>query len=164
MDFFEDIHAAWLFFKNLGVVMGHLYWLIIIFIVLILLGGLLLARFDNKSAWKSIYLAFITALTIGYGDVTPHTHRAKVVSVMIGLLGLIITGLIVAAAIKSAEATIEEIEMLPVEDLERRPLGYQGAVPMLRYPDPASIQEKARQIDSALKPAVDAEVPDDELY
>ncbi|WP_432798653.1 potassium channel family protein [Poriferisphaera sp. WC338] len=122
MSITDDIHAVWLFLKNMGIIFGHLYWLVIIVVAMVFMGGMLLARADNKPIWKSIYLAFITALTIGYGDITPHTHRAKVISIFIGLLGLVITGVVVAAAIKAAETTIEEIEMLPVEDIEKHPL------------------------------------------
>ncbi|QQE09959.1 two pore domain potassium channel family protein [Planctomycetota bacterium] len=120
--FQEDLYAVWLFLSNLGIVIKHLYWLILIFIFCIFIGGMLLAVFDQKSFWKSIYLAFITALTIGYGDVTPHTHRAKFVSVIIGLIGLVVTGVVVAAAIKAAEATIEELESRPVIDIEHHPV------------------------------------------
>ena len=53
---------------------------------------------------------------------TPHTRPAKFVSIIVGLLGLIVTGVVVAAAIKAAEVTIEEVEMLPVEDIRHKPL------------------------------------------
>ena len=118
----DDLGTVWLFIKNLGIVFKHLYWLVIVFVVLITVGGLFLSRFDQKPLFKSIYLAFITALTIGYGDVTPHTRPAKFVSIVVGLLGLIVTGVVVAAAIKAAEVTIEEVEMLPVEDIQNKPL------------------------------------------
>ena len=61
----SDLKTVWLFLTNLGIVFKHLYWLVIIFLVLITIGGLLLSRFDQKPLFKSIYLAFITALTIG---------------------------------------------------------------------------------------------------
>ncbi|QDU32179.1 Ion channel [Poriferisphaera corsica] len=120
-----DVHAVWLFLSNLYMVFSHLYWLLILFMLCILMCGVLLSIFDQKSLGKSIYLAFITALTIGYGDVTPHTHRAKVVSIAVGLIGLVVTGVVVAAAIKAAESTIEEIEMRPLlEDMEQESEGY----------------------------------------
>ena len=54
----------------------------------------MLSFLENMSFGRATYFTFITALAIGYGDVTPATAGGKVVSVLIGLLGLIILGIV----------------------------------------------------------------------
>lgn len=66
-------------------------------------GGLALSLFDGKTIAEGQYLAFITATTIGYGDLSPETWPARCASIWIGINGLILTGVVVAFAVKALE-------------------------------------------------------------
>ena len=46
----------------------------------------------------ALYLAFIIALTIGYGDIAAATAAGRVTSVFIGILGLFFTGLVIGVS------------------------------------------------------------------
>jgi hypothetical protein len=89
--------------------------LALLWFVIALLGGLLVAAgciqglLDRRRISQALYLAFITALTIGYGDIVPRTKLSKLLSVLIGIIGVVLTGLIVAAAVYAAEATIQQV-------------------------------------------------------
>jgi hypothetical protein len=50
---------------------------------------------------ESIYFAFVTALTIGYGDLAPKTFLARVLAICIGLCGVLLTALIAAVAVRA---------------------------------------------------------------
>jgi voltage-gated potassium channel len=63
---------------------------------------------EGVSIGNSMYLSFITAFTIGYGDITPVTIIGRVLSVIIGLIGIIFTGLVVAIATRALVSTIQE--------------------------------------------------------
>jgi len=76
--------------------------LMFLFIIVIILGGVL-SIVENIDFGNALYLAFITALTIGYGDLTPHTNLGKIISILLGTVGMIFVGIMVAAAIKSLE-------------------------------------------------------------
>ncbi|MGG5818217.1 potassium channel family protein [Falsiroseomonas sp. HW251] len=54
---------------------------------------------------EGIYFAFVTSLTIGYGDFAPSTRVTRVMAVAIGLLGILFTGLVAALAVTAFEAT-----------------------------------------------------------
>ena len=87
----------------------------ILFILIgnIVVGGLLFSLFDGKSIVEGQYLAFITASTIGYGDISPETWGARAVAVAVGFNGLLLTGIIVALTVKALELAFrEEIEQL----------------------------------------------------
>jgi hypothetical protein len=55
-----------------------------------------------------MYFSFITAFTIGYGDITPITIIGRVLAILMGLIGIIFTGLVVAVATRALVNTIEE--------------------------------------------------------
>lgn len=44
--------------------------------------------------WDGLYWAIITAASIGYGDLTPHTMFGKVLAAILGVLGVITVGVI----------------------------------------------------------------------
>jgi len=52
---------------------------------------------------ETVYFCAITALTIGYGDVVPTTTFGRIDAVLLGLIGLVFTGLIVAAAVRGVQ-------------------------------------------------------------
>ncbi len=74
---------------------------IIFLIVSISLMGLYVGKVENLSIFDSLYFAFITAATIGYGDFTPKRKVSKILSVLIGVQGLILSGILVAIAVSS---------------------------------------------------------------
>ncbi len=62
---------------------------------------------------QAIYFCAITALTIGYGDIVPTTELGRVLSVMLGLLGVLITGLVTAAAVYAVQSAARLAGILP---------------------------------------------------
>jgi hypothetical protein len=49
----------------------------------------------------AVYFAFITGLSIGYGDISPETVVGKVMSVVIGLVGMLFIGMTTAIATRA---------------------------------------------------------------
>jgi voltage-gated potassium channel len=52
---------------------------------------------------EMVYFCSITALTIGYGDVVPTSTFGRIDAVLLGLIGVVFTGLIVAAAVRGVQ-------------------------------------------------------------
>ena len=67
-------------------------------VLLIVLSGLVISKVENIDVIDSFYFAFITALSVGYGDIHPSTTVGKLLSVGIGLIGMLFVGLTVAVA------------------------------------------------------------------
>ena len=81
--------------------------LLTLIFVIILLGH----RVGKKEKWPfydALYWAFITATTVGYGDMKPTRKISKALAVVIAFTGLIFTGIIVAIALQSAAKAFEE--------------------------------------------------------
>ncbi len=66
--------------------------------------GILLAFTEHLSLGNGIYLAFVSAFTVGYGDIVPHTSLGRTICVIfLPITGMLLTGIIVAAAINAID-------------------------------------------------------------
>jgi len=82
---------------------------IIIFMSLwLVIGSVVIMVFEDISFGKALYFSFITGLTIGYGDVVMKTPAGQVLSVLIGLTGIIFTGVIVAVAVETVREVLHK--------------------------------------------------------
>ncbi|TDN57833.1 potassium channel family protein [Paraburkholderia sp. BL10I2N1] len=52
---------------------------------------------------QTVYFCAITALTIGYGDVVPTTTFGRIDAVLLGVIGMLMTGLLTAAAVRGVQ-------------------------------------------------------------
>jgi voltage-gated potassium channel len=78
-------------------------------VVLIVLNGMAIAWFEKIPVGDAIYFSFVTAFTIGYGDISPETIGGRVLSLWVGLIGLVFAGLIVAVATRALADTLKEV-------------------------------------------------------
>ncbi len=59
---------------------------------------------NGNGGWEdSIYASLTTALTIGYGDLTPIGLYGRITAVILGLTGMLFVGVVVGASIKALE-------------------------------------------------------------
>ena len=68
----------------------------------ITLLGQIVGRKEGWLPFDSFYWSFITATTVGYGDLRPQKRGARILSILIALLGFVLTGILVAVAVHSA--------------------------------------------------------------
>jgi voltage-gated potassium channel len=63
----------------------------------------------KKEGWlpfDTFYWSFITATTVGYGDIRPLKRSSRILSVVIALIGLTLSGIIVAVAVHAATVAL----------------------------------------------------------
>jgi uncharacterized membrane protein len=58
----------------------------------------------------ALYFAFITGLTIGYGDIVVKTPVGRILAVLIGFIGVLFSGLIVAAALRAVGESMKKLK------------------------------------------------------
>jgi hypothetical protein len=67
--------------------------------------GIIVGLVEGWGIGQGVYFAFITGLTIGYGDLVPRQPLTQVLAVIIGFFGIVLTGLIAALAVRALQAT-----------------------------------------------------------
>jgi voltage-gated potassium channel len=72
---------------------------------------------------ESLYFSAVTALTIGYGDLVPHSILGRCASLLLGLLGITLTGIVAAAAVRALELQIAEERAKARKPHPRHPAG-----------------------------------------
>ena len=88
------------FFAGLRVV-----WPILSGLIGLMIGlGLVVGLREDWSIQESIYFAFVSGLTIGYGDLAPKTLLARALAILIGVCGVLFTALLAAVAVKAINA------------------------------------------------------------
>jgi len=85
--------------------------LIALFVTVVILGAVI-SIVEKINFWDAQYLSFITALTIGYSDLTPHTPLGKIISILLGIAGMVFVGIMVAAAINFPREQAGDMKIL----------------------------------------------------
>jgi hypothetical protein len=70
--------------------------------------GLAIGLIEGWSVQESIYFAFVSGLTIGYGDFAPQTLGTRALAIVIGICGVLLTALVAAVAVKAFSAVRAE--------------------------------------------------------
>jgi Ion channel len=76
-------------------------------LILIVALGFVVGLREGWSLHESIYFAFVTALTIGYGDFSPTTLLTRTLAIVIGICGVLMTALVAAVAVKALTAVTD---------------------------------------------------------
>jgi hypothetical protein len=61
----------------------------------------------------AFYFTFVTAFTIGYGDLVPKGFLARLIAMVIGLTGVLLTGLIAAVGVRALQVAAAELAGSP---------------------------------------------------
>jgi len=83
--------------------------LLLSLIALITLLGLVVGKKEGWSRFDSFYWSFITATTVGYGDIRPANRASRILAILIALLGLMFTGIVIAIAVQAATVSLKSI-------------------------------------------------------
>src|ERR1700746_88114 len=88
---FEQLHIVW------PVLSGVLLVMVVL--------GLLIGHVEGWRIVDALYFTFVTGLTIGYGDLTPRHVVSRLLAVVIGLAGIMLTGLVAAVSVQALQVT-----------------------------------------------------------
>ena len=97
MDLFLD------FIQRFTLALAYISPLLTGFILIIVVLALIIGKMEGWTRFDAVYFAFITATTVGFGDLNPKTRLSRFLSIVIAMLGLIFTGIIIAIAIHAAD-------------------------------------------------------------
>ena len=76
--------------------------------ILISLIGFLIGQLEEElSTSAALYFAWVTGTTVGYGDLVPTSGITRFLAIIVAIMGIMLTGIIVAMAIEAAKIVIE---------------------------------------------------------
>ena len=70
--------------------------------------GVVVGRIESWAIFDAIYWAFITALTVGYGDIRPTKKLSRVLSTIIAIIGIMFAGIVVAITVEATSAAFQK--------------------------------------------------------
>jgi uncharacterized membrane protein len=76
------------------------------------ISAAVISQIEHLPFGEALYFFFITGLTIGYGDIVVKTPLARLITVLLGLIGMITSGIMVAASIRAAERRLIKLGIL----------------------------------------------------
>ena len=85
--------------------------------------GVLVSFLERWPIDDAVYFTFVTGLTIGYGDLVPRRLVSRLIAIAIGFIGVLLTALIAAVAVRALQAAAAE----PVESRDWRKAGGRGS-------------------------------------
>ena len=95
------------FLKQFGIGLYLTFPLLLSLAALITLLGQAVGVKEGWSRFDSLYWSFITATTVGYGDIRPTKHASRIFAVLIAFLGLVLSGIIIAVAVNAATLALK---------------------------------------------------------
>ena len=69
--------------------------------------GQLVGRKEGWPSFDSFYWSFVTATTVGYGDLRPVQRVSRIIAIVIALLGLTLTGILIAIAVHAGSFALQ---------------------------------------------------------
>lgn len=116
-----SLRTALRFAKHLLAGIAFLGGIFLLLALLLGAGAVVLMVWEPMPLGAAVYLVLITALTIGYGDVVPQTALGSFLAPVIGLVGMLMTGVVIAVAVRALDFTVRE-ELVRQQALEPTPL------------------------------------------
>lgn len=95
------------FLKEFGRGLWLTFPLILTLAAAITLLGQAVGTKEGWSRFDSFYWSFITATTVGYGDIRPVKRRSRISAILIAFLGLTLTGIVIAVAVQAATLALK---------------------------------------------------------
>ena len=90
-----------------------------LFIMLIVVLGQVAGRLEQWHPLSTLYWSFITATTVGYGDIRPTKRWARFLAVVIAFNGLILFGWVASIAVTATtEASRLHADLEAIQELE----------------------------------------------
>ena len=101
------------FMAGMGKGLGVVWPILSILLSLMVALGIAISILEGWPLVDGIYFAFVSGLTIGYGDLVPKSHLARALAICIGFTGILLTGLVAAVGVNALTAALQETRKTP---------------------------------------------------
>ena len=99
-------HVRHEFYKAVWFYLRVVWPIFSVLLVLIVLFGLIIGYLEGWALTDGIYFAFVTGLTIGYGELVPKLAVSRVLAILLGFNGVLMTAIFAAISIRAIEIAV----------------------------------------------------------
>lgn len=71
--------------------------------------GAAVGLIEGWGAWSGVYFAFVTGLTVGYGDLAPTSGLTRAAAILIGFLGIAVTAVLAGIVVAAVHSTLQNV-------------------------------------------------------
>jgi hypothetical protein len=103
----SGMRASITFFHYVFRIIKFIWPIFLSLLILIMLLGIIIGLREGWGIGESLYFAFITGFTIGYGDITPSYPLTRFLAIILSAVGFLFTGILVAIAVQALQFTIK---------------------------------------------------------
>jgi hypothetical protein len=89
------------FLADLGTALGVVWPILSGLLALMVALGAAIGVIEGWPLWDSLYFTFVSGLTIGYGDLVPKSLAARALAILIGMIGILLSGLVAAIGVQA---------------------------------------------------------------
>jgi Ion channel len=93
------------FFRDLIRGLKVVWPILVLLLALMMALGSVVALLEHWSVFEGIYFAFVSGLTIGYGDLTPKGTLGRLLAIAIGFIGILFVALVAAVGVQALDTT-----------------------------------------------------------
>jgi len=86
----------------------HVKAMVLLQFALIAAGAGAVTHVEKMPFGDALYFALVTGLTIGYGDIVVKTPLGRWIALMIGLVGILFTGLMAAVMVHAVQESMKK--------------------------------------------------------
>lgn len=77
-------------------------------VAVIITVGLIIAYVEGWQPFDGIYFGFVTGLTIGYGELVPKQPLSRVLAILLGFNGVLLTAIFAAISVRAIEEAVRK--------------------------------------------------------
>jgi len=96
------------FYKALWVALRVVWPVFSVLIGGMLCLGVMVSYFEGGPAMDGVYFAFVTGLTVGYGELVPRQAVSRIMAICIGFTGVLLTALFAAISVRALQQAVDE--------------------------------------------------------
>ncbi|MGJ7514910.1 potassium channel family protein [Pseudomonas baetica] len=94
------------FYKSVGYYLRLTWPIFSAMVIVIVTVGLIISYVEGWEPFDGIYFGFVTGLTIGYGELVPKQPLSRILAILLGFNGVLLTAIFAAISVRAIETAV----------------------------------------------------------